>query len=271
MLADGARPSLAISGGTIVYARMNNGELRDQRIVDISRIDELSNVAVGATRIEIGAAVTYARLLELSPHPLLQQVLEGITGGPQILNQGTPAGSACFGNPSSDIPTALVALKAQLTLTSAPNSIRMVSAADFFIGPFQTARRSDELLTAISFPRASSSEGWGYCKLKFGESSWPIAVGAARVSSFGAGSSLAVDLTIGAATETPIVFSPLMAHPDERRGMSKDLEVRLRHAVRTVSAAWWKDELADAGYRQRVSEAIAVRAVQRALAAESIQ
>jgi carbon-monoxide dehydrogenase medium subunit len=199
--------------------------------------------------------VTYSDLLRTA-HPglgLLRQVAAGITGGPQIRNQGTVGGSACYANPASDMPTALTALGATM-LVAGPSGERPVPAASFFRSAFTTALAPDELLRAISVPTAAADVTWGYTKIKRAAGSWPLAVAAARL-----GPDSAVTITIGAAVESPID----VALPAPRRSgpLSDSDRDTISHAVRHSAAVWWHDELASASYRARIAPVVALRAV----------
>ena len=234
--------AVVIGGGTLVLPLVRDDAFGDAPLVDVSAIAGFDRIG-GAV---LGPAVTYATLLG-SPDapPLLRRVASGITGGPQIRNQGTIGGSASYANPSSDIPTALMALEASFRLASARGGERTVPARDFFVAPFVTARRPDELLVAIELP---SLEGrWGYVKIKSAESSWPIAVAAARVTSD------AAVITIGAATPVPVTLPPVSRDP-----------VAIRAAVRAARLTFWEAEFGDAAYRARLAEVVAVRAVEEA-------
>jgi CO/xanthine dehydrogenase FAD-binding subunit len=72
-------------------------------------------------------------------------------GGLQIQNAGTVGGNLCNASPAADGVPCLLALDAQVELASARGR-RRVPLADFVTGGRQTARRPDELLTAVLIP-----------------------------------------------------------------------------------------------------------------------
>src|SRR5690606_24067693 len=82
--------------------------------------------------------------------PALADVLERV-GNPRVRSAGTLGGNLCFAEPKSDVTTLLLALGADLELRSAA-SRRTVAMSEFLVGPYASARESDELLVSISVP-----------------------------------------------------------------------------------------------------------------------
>ena len=72
-------------------------------------------------------------------------------GHPQIRNRGTVVGSIAHADPAAELPAVLLALDGVVTLRSRSGE-RQVAAAEFFDGPFSTARQADELLTSVTLP-----------------------------------------------------------------------------------------------------------------------
>ena len=72
-------------------------------------------------------------------------------GHPQIRNRGTVVGSIAHADPAAELPAVLAALDGVVSLRSRSGE-RQVAAADFFDGPFSTARQADELLTSVMLP-----------------------------------------------------------------------------------------------------------------------
>ncbi|WP_018332126.1 FAD binding domain-containing protein [Actinomycetospora chiangmaiensis] len=263
LLADGG-PTTVIGGGTLVYPRLARDVPTPRRLVDLARlpgIDRITTEGHGVTTL--GAAVTYGALARSPQTPMLLRILAaGITGGPQIRNQGTVGGSACYANPSSDVPGALVALDADLVLADASRE-RRLAAREFFRGPFATALKKGELLVAVEVPDISGS--WGYAKLKHGGSGWPVATASAFLAHTGNGSISAVSVSLGAVAAVPVTVD---VPPDLAvRAADADPSARtgLRDLVEAADPDWWTDEQADATYRRRVAGAVAARALSRAL------
>lgn len=267
LMADPAMPAVVLGGGTIAVAELNHDLLRVARVVDLAGLEETFKIVVAADATTIGASVTYSMLRDPRIHPLLRQVSRGITGGPQIRNQGTIGGSACYASPASDMPTVLVALGTKLTLASLSGGTRVIQAKEFFQGAFLTSRRDDEILISIVVPHQEAKDRWGYHKFKIAESSWPIAVAAAQLTEHRQGM-FSVSITIGAATECPVVIPSLRLDSSVSGRITAADQNLIRNAVRQTPANWWEDELADAPYRRRIVETIAIDAVEDALRKE---
>lgn len=250
----GARGETAvIAGGTWVVPEMALARRRPSDVIDLRLID-LAGVSASNGTLVIGPRTTYTQLeAETQAPSLLRTLSAGITGGAQIRNQGTVGGSACYANPASDVPGALVGLDATLRLTSVRGE-RDVAAADFFQGAFATERQDDELLSAIVLPRPLPGTRYGYVKFKLTEGSWPIVTASCALDSHGA----IAALVLGGAAATPIRVDPSSV-------VSDDLE-QLSQTVSDAVLEPWSDALAVGKYRKAISGVIAKRAVQAALA-----
>ncbi|MGW4984289.1 FAD binding domain-containing protein [Streptomyces mirabilis] len=251
--------AMVIGGGTITMPRLIDGRWHPEHLVDTTALGlDRIHVEYDGT-VTIGAAVTYSKLsAAASAVPgLLGLVASGITGGPQIRNQATIGGAACYANPASDIPTALVALDARLTLHG-HQSVRTVAASDFFQAPFRTSAHRAELLTGIAIPAGATANPFGYIKLKRSESSWPLAVCAARLPD-----PTRCTLVIGAATPTPITID--LALDPEIEHLSPEQTAAVRDHIDATIDTWWFDELGTAAYRRHIAGVAATRALDQAL------
>ena len=145
-----------LAGGTDFYpARV--GRPIDDAILDISAIGALrgigSSVVDGEKVLRIGAMTTWSDLARavlpasLAALPLAAREI----GGPQIQNRGTLGGNLCNASPAADGVPALLALDARVELASLAGT-RTLPLADYVLGNRRTARRADELLTAVLVP-----------------------------------------------------------------------------------------------------------------------
>ena len=251
--------AIVIGGGTITMPRLIDGRWRPEYLVDTTALGLDRIHAEHDGTVNIGAAVTYSKLTaRASAAPgLLGLVASGITGGPQIRNQATIGGAACYANPASDMPAALVALDARLTLRS-HQGIRTVAASDFFQAPFRTSAHRAELLTGITIPAGATADPFGYVKLKRSESSWPLAVCAARLPAPNR-----CTLVIGAATPTPITIDLALDTQIEHLEPAQTEGIR-NHIVEIIDTLW-ADELGTAEYRRHIAGVAATRALDQAL------
>ena len=260
-LADAGGGAAALAGGTWLVPHMSRAERRPSVVVDLRRLG-LRGVWEQDGAIILGACTTYDDLktsvLVRDALPVLAIMAHGITGGRGITGQGTIGGSACYASPASDIPGCLVALDARLRLTNG-EGVRDVAAAAFFTGPFQTARRADEVLSAIVVDRPDGPVYAGYHKLKLSGGSWPIVTAACCLTRRAGG--VHATIAIGAAGPVPAVARAWLPSADPA------LLVRLSAAAAGALVAGWDDELADAAYRLAVAPEVGRLAVAEALKA----
>jgi CO/xanthine dehydrogenase FAD-binding subunit len=153
-LRDGGWTILA--GGTDFYAA-RVGRPIDDALLDISAIGTLRGITAdrldGAAALRIGALTTWSELSKatLSPPMAALWLAAREIGGLQIQNRGTLGGNLCNASPAADGVPALLALDAQVELASL-SGLRRLALAEYILGNRRTARRADELLTAVLVP-----------------------------------------------------------------------------------------------------------------------
>ena len=150
-------------------------------LIDVGRLDDLSYVRSDGGQVRIGALTRHHDLAtsdELREQvPLLAHVA-GQIGDPQVRHRGTIGGSLAHGDPASDLPAALLALRGTL-VARGPGGEREIPADEFFTGFLETALAPDELLTEIRVP-AVGRRRWGFQKFDRRAQDWAI-VGCAAV------------------------------------------------------------------------------------------
>ncbi|RJR25727.1 MAG: xanthine dehydrogenase family protein subunit M, partial [Desulfobacteraceae bacterium] len=85
----------------------------------------------------------------------------GETANTQIRNMGTVVGNICNAAPSADNASMLLVLGAEAVLASEKGE-RILALEKFFKGPGVTARRPDEMVTAIRVPPPLPGSGTSY-------------------------------------------------------------------------------------------------------------
>jgi aerobic carbon-monoxide dehydrogenase medium subunit len=156
--ADGMGRVLA--GGQSLLAAMNMRLSTGDMLVDISRISELSGVTEDGHTLRIGALTRHAEIgrdpLVRTHAPLLANAV-GCIAHAAIRNRGTIGGALAHADPAAEFPACVLALGATLHIEG-PNGDRTVAAEEFFHDLFDTDLRQDEILTAISLPKAEPEE-----------------------------------------------------------------------------------------------------------------
>jgi carbon-monoxide dehydrogenase medium subunit len=170
------------AGGTELLLAMKLRILRYARLVSLKRIRGLDAIRGEGGALVLGALATH-HAIETSPLvrervPVLAEVARQVANV-RVRMAGTLGGNLCFAEPHADPPTILAALGARVRLADAAGT-REVPAADFFVGAYETARRWDELLTAVVVPLPAPGTRVRYRRLAFVERP-AVAVAAALV------------------------------------------------------------------------------------------
>jgi len=157
-LADGStRTIMPVAGGTNVIVDLRARRAKPDKLVSLTRLGTLRGIRITQDRVTMGGATTVSDILRdhiiagVAPS-LFEQARQ--FGGQMVRNAATIAGNICSGSPAADMVPPLLALDAEVTLTS-KRGTRVVPLADFFVGYKKDVRRSDELLTEISWTRPS--------------------------------------------------------------------------------------------------------------------
>jgi xanthine dehydrogenase small subunit len=141
-----------VSGATDFGVEVNLKHARAKSVLAIDRLAELRGIRRTDSYIELGAAHTLSELeRELNGEiPLLDKLFPQFASR-LIRNAATIGGNLGTGSPIGDTPPALLALEAQLVLSSVRGE-RVVDIAEFFTGYRQTVAEPDELISAIRIP-----------------------------------------------------------------------------------------------------------------------
>ena len=154
ILAEHGDAARVLAGGQSLLAMLNLRLLEPAVLIDITRIPELATIREVDGKVEVGAAVTQNRLLAwpglAEKLPFLAAALPNV-GHFQTRNKGTVCGSIAHADPSSEIPLSLAMLQGEVILRSRHGS-RTLPASEFQLGMLTTARKPDELITAVRFP-----------------------------------------------------------------------------------------------------------------------
>ena len=156
-----------VAGGTDLLPQLKNGLLHPACVIDISRLSELSTIALDAGGgLRLGAAVT-ARQIERhaglrAAYPALAESA-ALVGSIQVRNLATVGGNVCNAAPSADMAPPLVALDAEAVIAG-PKGRRRVSLAKFFEGVRRTALAPDELLVEFVVAAPGPRSGGSYLR-----------------------------------------------------------------------------------------------------------
>ena len=156
LLATHGDRAKVLSGGQSLMPAMNLRLISPELIIDIGQLAGLRGIGVTAGIVTIGALTRHVDLLksaEIAAHaPLLADAIAHVAH-PAIRNRGTIGGSLAHADPASELPACMVALDA-IIIVRGPAGERRIAANEFFIGIYETALSTQELLVAVELPAA---------------------------------------------------------------------------------------------------------------------
>lgn len=164
VLADLGPDAKVLAGGQSLVPLLNMRLAAPKALVDINRVEELTGVMVDDSTVRVGALVRHAELTRDEYHgallPLLGQATRHVAHE-TIRNRGTTVGSLVHADPAAEMPAVLRLCDGWMELASAAGR-RDVPAAQFFLGPLESALRPGELAVSAAFavPPGRTGSAW---------------------------------------------------------------------------------------------------------------
>jgi carbon-monoxide dehydrogenase medium subunit len=156
-----------IAGGTDLLVKMKRREVHHKQLVGLRRIPNLDNIIEEGGHIRLGPLVTHeeaSQSLMLRKHVTLLAEACGDLGSYQIRCMGTVTGNICNASPSADSIPSLLALDARIRILN-PEGERSVPLDQIFVGPFETALRYNDMVTAVEIPKPPPGSRGVYLKM----------------------------------------------------------------------------------------------------------
>ncbi|SEO72434.1 FAD binding domain-containing protein [Aquisalimonas asiatica] len=157
-----------LAGGHSLLPMMKLRFAEPAHLIDLNGIAELRGISEEGDLLVIGSMTSENALIDSAilqqRCPVLPEVAR-LIADPQVRNRGTIGGDALHGDPGNDHPAVLMALEAEFVIRSAAGE-RREPANGFYLGPYLTALRDDDLVTAIRVPVPAADHGWAYAKFK---------------------------------------------------------------------------------------------------------
>lgn len=236
-----------LAGGQSLMPMLNLRLARPEAIVDLNRITALAYHRLDGETLVVGA-LCRQRDIERDQAVLARcaAIADAVPliGHIGIRNRGTVVGSLAHADPSAEWPVLAVLLDATLEVESAAGR-RSIAAQDFFKGLFATDLRSGELVVEARFQLPPAGAGSAFVEVARRHGDFALGAAAAVVELAADGGVTAARLALGGFDSVPV-----RATPDPRVVAS---EV---HPVDDVHAP--------AGYRRKLAETLARRALQLA-------
>lgn len=266
LLAEYGEEGKVLAGGQSLVPLLNFRLARPEHVIDLGRVQSLTEVRLTPQLLSIGAMVTYARA-ERSPEvaeaaPMITRAIPNIAHQ-AIRARGTVGGSVSHGDPAAELTAVAVALDATMIIVG-PRGTREVPARDFFIANLVTSLEVDEVLTEVRLPPCGDDTGAAFEEVARRQGDFALV---------GAGAQIQIDEE-GAVADARICLTGVSSKP-YRASQAENLLVghpltpdRLESAAHVVRAniSPHSDLHATADYRRDVAGTLVSRAVEMAAA-----
>ncbi len=181
LLAEHGDDAKLLAGGHSLLPLMKLRLATPSVLVDVGRLDELAYVREVGDEIAVGGLTRHHDVETnelLRRHVPILSAAAGEVGDPQVRHRGTLGGSLAHGDPASDLPAVVLALRASIVVRGSAGE-RVIAADDFFLDFLETALAPDEIITEIRVPKTNGA-GWAFEKFNRRAQDWAI-VGVAAV------------------------------------------------------------------------------------------
>lgn len=160
-----AEGGLLLGGGTDLFPAWVDRPA-PHRVIDLKGIAELCGIWTAGDSVRIGGGVTWSEIAaaKLPPAFAALQAAAREVGSVQIQNAATIAGNICNASPAADGVPPLLALDSEVELASL-GGVRRLALSEFIRGNRLTARRADELLSAVIVPKTHENARSAFLKL----------------------------------------------------------------------------------------------------------
>jgi carbon-monoxide dehydrogenase medium subunit len=262
LLAEHGADAKVLAGGQSLLPLLSMRLAAPHHLVDINRLRELAYVRTEDVAVHVGAIARHADVERDGPanarQPLLGQALR-LVAHPTIRNRGTTVGSLAHADPAGELTAVLAVLDGSVRLASARGE-RTMSAAEFFVGPLETAAAPDELVVEAVFPVRPPRGGTAFVEVARRHGDYAVCGAAVCVTVDESGrldSARAAFVSIG---PTPVVVE--LTDAVASVPVDDDLAAVREQVLATVTPE--ADIHASAEYRRTLAGVLAVRGVREA-------
>ncbi|MEI4473190.1 xanthine dehydrogenase small subunit [Frigidibacter sp. MR17.24] len=247
--------ALLVGGATDVGLWVTKELRRPERLIFLHACRELQRIDETATGFRVGAGVTVQRLRAATETalPALAGYLRRFASE-QIRGAATVGGNIANGSPIGDLPPALIALGATLTLRRGAQH-RTIPLEAFFLDYRKQDRAPDEFVHSVDFRKTNGNFRAYKISKRFDQD----------ISAVAAGFDMMLDE--GVATGVRLAFGGMAGTPKRARAAEAALEGRafglpeIHDAMAALAEdfAPMSDMRASAGYRLRVAQNLLLR------------
>ena len=255
-----------LAGGTALTILLRERLIHPAALISLNAVPGLQEIDVLDGHIRMGALVTHR---EVERSPLIQRLAPvlarafGVVGNVRIRNAATVGGVLAEADYASDPPAVFLALDAAVEATG-PGGVRHIPIRDFFVGFYETALSSDEILTGIRVPIPANGMRAVYEKYVTRSSEDRPCIGAVATVRLSVGGNVCEELrvAIGAAAETPQRF-PEVEATAQGTALEDDVVAAIADAyanrIDTLDdmrgSAWYRTEMIRVWVRRAIQHA----------------
>ncbi|MFT4560904.1 MAG: carbon-monoxide dehydrogenase medium subunit [Gammaproteobacteria bacterium] len=260
--------SMFLAGGQSLMQAIKSRMIRPTSIVDLQSIAELRGIDQ-SNGLRIAAMTRYVEMAEYDKFPIAYEALRDAArrvGDRQVRNRGTIGGSMCWNYVASCMPTVVLALDGTMSLASADGSVRDVGAKDFIIAPLETARREDEILISVSWPKPPPNTGSAYKKWGLVTDALPVVGMCVSITLDDSGKCRAAQVAVAGLADGAQIADAGNAVLIGSTGDAASIDTAMNAVADSVETH--SDHWADASYREqlikRLGSEVTARAFERA-------
>ncbi|MFL6163784.1 MAG: FAD binding domain-containing protein [Jatrophihabitantaceae bacterium] len=146
----------ALAGGQSLVPLLNRRLVRPSMLVDLCRVAGLRHLSRDGNTLRVGALTRHAEVERAHDARLwdgfaLLPRVAASSGQYPIRTRGTVGGNLAHADPRSEWCLLSVLLDAEIVIAG-PTGTRVLSAADFILGPYRTALAPDEIVLELRIP-----------------------------------------------------------------------------------------------------------------------
>jgi carbon-monoxide dehydrogenase medium subunit len=254
-----------VAGGHSLLPMMKLRLANFEYLIDINDLrGELGYITVEPTQIRVGALTRHRELLESdalgATFPIFRDA-ERVIADPVVRNRGTIGGSLCQADPSEDLSAVCTTLDASCVIQGSSGQ-RVVTMAEFYRGPYETAVGDGEILIEIRIPiRAGGSSAYEKVERRAGD--WAVvSCGAAVWIADG----VITDARVGLAAVGPNTTGiPAISEALRGKAPSEDVYAAAG-AIAAESCSPATDLRGSVEYKRHLANELTRRALRRAVA-----
>jgi aerobic carbon-monoxide dehydrogenase medium subunit len=257
--------SRLVAGGHSLLPMMKLRLANLEYLIDINDLhDELCYIRVEPGEIRVGAMTRHRELLEsdelAEAFPIFRDA-ERVIADPVVRNRGTLGGSLCQADPSEDLSAVCTTLDASCVIRGSAGD-RVVTMAEFYRGPYETAIEDNQMLIEIRIPvRPGGSSAYEKVERRAGD--WAVVSCGAAV--WMAGDTI-TDARVGLAAVGPNTTG-IPAISDALRGKTPSEELYERAgAIAAENCSPSTDMRGSVEYKRHLAKELTRRALRRSVA-----